>query len=120
MIVQFDHQAAILVTGVLRDQPTSKATNQADKPKVVKEPEKETILRTRNKASELLNDAENKSNKIIEDAEEEAKSTRDTLLFLKEQQEILVTRLKIIVDSQEGLLNDLADGKNTAQILRLN
>ncbi|MCB0730416.1 MAG: DivIVA domain-containing protein [Ignavibacteriae bacterium] len=76
-----------------------------------KDLEKETIRKTKDKISAMIQEAEDKSQNIIDLAEEEAKSTRDTLLFLKEQREILLVRLKIIIDSQEGMLNDFISGK---------
>lgn len=72
-----------------------------------KETERDTIIKTKDKIEEMLNEADIKSEEIITKAEDEAKSTRDTLLFLKEQREILIARLKIIIDNQEGMLIDL-------------
>lgn len=71
------------------------------------ESEKSKLLRIKDEADAIINDAEDRSEKIIADAEVEAQSTRDTLLFLKEQKEIFTTRLKIIIDNQEGMLSDL-------------
>lgn len=78
-----------------------------------KESEKEALLRVEEKASKIIKQAEEKSVEIIINAENEAKSTRDTLIFLKEQGEIFIARLKIIIDSQEGMLNDLRAGSNS-------
>ena len=38
------------------------------------------------------------------------------MIFLKEQHEILLTRLKIIIDSQEGMLEDFAKGNDAAHL----
>jgi cell division initiation protein len=82
----------------------------------LKESERKAIDKTKEEVSRLLKEAEDKSQKIIDEAENEAKSTRNTLLFLKEQHEILLTRLKIIVDSQEGMLIDFNKGSDTAHL----
>jgi len=82
----------------------------------LKESERDTIIKTQDQIDLMIKEAEEKKDDIIFKAEEEAKSTRDTLLFLKEQKEILVTRLKIIIDSQEGMLRDLSKGENTLEL----
>ena len=50
--------------------------------------------------------------------EKEAKSTRDTLLFLKEQQEILIKRMKILVNNQESMLNEFIAGSDSSHLQR--
>ena len=80
------------------------------------ESERSAIERTREEVTEIMEDADTRSRAIIESAETEAKSTRDMLLFLKEQHEILLTRLKIIIDSQEGMLNDFVNGNEAAHL----
>jgi len=82
----------------------------------LKETERDTLIKTRDQVSTMLKDAENKSEEIVNNAEEEAKSTRDTLLFLKEQREIFIARLKIIIDSQDGMLKDFKKGNNSAEL----
>lgn len=69
-------------------------------------------------AEKIIQNAKKKSKTIIDEAELEAKSTRDTLLFLKEQKEILIARLKIIIANQEGMLKDLAKGDNEEKLQR--
>jgi len=54
----------------------------------------------------IIAPAFNESKTIIDNAEEEFKSTRDTLLFLKEQKDILLIRLKTMIDNQDGMLED--------------
>lgn len=83
---------------------------------LLKESERDTLVRTTDEVSLMIKNAQSKSTEIINKAENEAKSTRDTLLFLKEQQEIFVTRLKIIIDNQEGLLEDFKNGDNTPEL----
>lgn len=83
---------------------------------LLKESERDTLVRTTDEVSIMMKNAESKSEEIINKAENDAKSTRDTLLFLKEQQEIFVTRLKIIIDSQEGMLNDFRAGDNSVEL----
>ncbi len=83
---------------------------------LLSEPAKDAILKAKEQVTFMIKEAESKSDEIILSAENEAKSTRDTLLFLKEQQEILVARLKIIIESQEGLLNDLAEGNEDSNL----
>ena len=82
----------------------------------LKETERDKLIKTQDQVSELLQEAEEKSEEIINNAEEEAKSTRDTLLFLKEQREIFIARLKIIIDSQEGMLVDFKKGNNAEEL----
>jgi cell division initiation protein len=82
----------------------------------LKESERDTLIKTQDQVSTLIKEAEARSEEIVYKAEEEAKSTRDTLIFLKEQREIFVTRLRIIIDNQEGMLNDLKKGDNSAQL----
>ena len=82
----------------------------------LKESERSAIDKTREEVSKILSDAEKRGSKLIEEAEVEAKSTRNTLLFLKEQHEILIARLKIIIDSQEGMLVDFNKGNNSAHL----
>lgn len=77
--------------------------------------EKSKLLKIKIEADAIINDAQDKSEKIIADAEMEAQSTRDTLLFLKEQKEIFTARLKIIIDNQEGMLSDLKKN-NSAEL----
>ena len=84
----------------------------------LRESERNTIDKTRQEVSEIIKEAEIKSKRIIEEAEEEAKSTRDTLLFLKEQHEVLLNRLKIIIDSQDAMLTDLVKGNDSANLQR--
>ena len=79
------------------------------------ESEKTKLLKTKEEAEAIIKQAETKSEKIIAEAEVEAQSTRDTLLFLKEQKEIFTARLKIIIDSQEGMLLDLKKN-NSAEL----
>ncbi len=83
---------------------------------LLSEPAKDAILKAKEQVNFMIKEAESKSDEIILSAENEAKSTRDTLLFLKEQQEILIARLKIIIESQEGLLNDLAEGNEDSNL----
>lgn len=83
---------------------------------LLKESERDTLVRTTDEVSIMIKNAESRSEEIINKAESDAKSTRDTLLFLKEQQEIFVTRLKIIIDSQEGMLNDFRAGDNSVEL----
>lgn len=80
------------------------------------EPLNNSIVKAKDKAFVIIEEAEKKGEEIIYNVEEEAKSTRDTLLFLKEQQEIFVARLKIMIDSQEGMLNEFNDGNDTASL----
>ena len=80
------------------------------------ESEQIRLQKTKEDSQKIISDAEEKSASIISRAEEEAKATRDTLLFLKEQKEIFTARLKIIIDSQEGMLLDLK--KNNSSELR--
>ena len=68
--------------------------------------DREILNKASTKAEQIIEEAELKSKGIIDNAEEEAKSTRDTLLFLKEQRDILLIRLKAIVDNQDGMLED--------------
>jgi len=82
----------------------------------LQENEKDGLTKTQDEVSSMIKEAEIKSEKIIIEAETEAKSTRDTLLFLKEQHEIMLARLKIIVDSQEGMLNDFKMGNNSLEL----
>lgn len=79
------------------------------------ESEQKILQKTKEDSQKIISDAEAQSNKIIQQAEEEAKSTRDTLLFLNEQKEIFTARLKIIIDSQEGMLLDLRNN-NSAEL----
>ena len=76
------------------------------------ESEKLRLQKDKQDAREIIIDAEEKSKTIIQNAEDEAKSTRDTLLFLNEQKEIFTARLKIIIDSQEGMLLDLRNNNS--------
>lgn len=80
------------------------------------EPEKKSIIKAKKKAIEMIDKAEKKAEFIVYNAEEKAKSARDSLLFLNEQHEILLARLKIIIDSQEGILNEFRDGNNSASL----
>ena len=82
----------------------------------LKETERDSVIKTKDEISEMLRTAENKKEEILFDAEKEAKTTRDTLLFMKEQHEIMITRLKIIVDNQEGMLKDFKRDSNSAQL----
>jgi cell division initiation protein len=82
----------------------------------LKESERDTLIKTQDQVESMIKEAENKSQEIITVAEKDAKSTRDTLLFLKEQQEIFLKRLKIIIDNQEGMLQDFTKGDNSAEL----
>lgn len=82
-----------------------------------KEKEQNASAETQKKALNILKEAENKAQEIINRAEEEAKSTRDTLLFLKEQREIMLVRLKVIINNQERILSDL-EKEDTSEELK--
>lgn len=77
------------------------------------ESEQDRLQKSKDDASKILHEADEQSKVIIQQAEEEAKSTRDTLLFLNEQKEIFTARLKIIIDSQEGMLLDLQNNNSS-------
>jgi cell division initiation protein len=79
------------------------------------ESEQTRLQKSKEDAANIILEAEEQSKKIMQEAEEEAKSTRDTLLFLNEQKEIFTARLKIIIDSQEGMLLDLKNN-NSAEL----
>ncbi|MCW8848684.1 MAG: DivIVA domain-containing protein [Melioribacteraceae bacterium] len=79
------------------------------------ESEQTRLQKSKDDAEKIIGEAEEKSKQIMQEAEEEAKSTRDTLLFLNEQKEIFTARLKIIIDSQEGMLLDLKNN-NSAEL----
>ncbi len=68
--------------------------------------DREVLKKAKEEADQITKEAEQKSKTMIENSEEEAKSTRDTLLFLKEQRDILLIRLKTIIDNQDGMLAD--------------
>ena len=68
--------------------------------------DREILNKAKDEAGQLLEEAEQQSKSIIDNAEIEAKKTRDTLLFLKEQKDILLIRLKAIIDNQDGMLED--------------
>lgn len=68
--------------------------------------DREILSKAKDEAGKLLEEAEQQSKTIIDNAEIEAKKTRDTLLFLKEQKDILLIRLKSIIDNQDGMLED--------------
>ena len=82
----------------------------------LKDSEKEAIIKTKNEVAKIIKEAESKKDKIIDDAEREAKSTRDTLLFLKEQQEILIKRMKILINNQESMLIEFSSGDDSAHL----
>ena len=79
------------------------------------ESEQTRLKKSKEEATNIVYKAEEQGKIIIQQAEEEAKSTRDTLLFLNEQKEIFTARLKIIIDSQEGMLLDLKNN-NSAEL----
>jgi len=81
-----------------------------------KESEKDTLIKSNDQAAKIIESAEQKSKKNIHKAEQEVRKVRDTIIFLKEQGEIFIARLKIIIDSQEGMLNDLRSGSNIAEL----
>jgi DivIVA domain-containing protein len=68
--------------------------------------DREILKKAKEEADQIIEEAEQKSITIIDNAEEEFKSTRDTLLFLKEQKDILLIRLKTMIDNQDGMLED--------------
>ena len=68
--------------------------------------DREILSKAKDEAGQLLEEAEQQSKSIIDNAELEAKKTRDTMLFLKEQKDILLIRLKSIIDNQDGMLED--------------
>lgn len=68
--------------------------------------DREILSKAKDEAGKLLEESEQQSKTIIDNAEIEAKKTRDTLLFLKEQKDILLIRLKSIIDNQDGMLED--------------
>lgn len=82
----------------------------------LKEVDLNIIENVKEQANEIILRAENKRDEIVNQAEDDAKSLRDTLIFLKEQQEILITRLKIIINNQEGMLNDFLNGENSSEL----
>ena len=84
----------------------------------LKDSERDAVIKTRDEVESMIKNAESKKDKIIEDAEKEAKSTRDTLLFLKEQQEILIKRMKILVNNQETMLNEFIAGSDSSHLQR--
>lgn len=74
------------------------------------EPANEAALKAKEQAKNIIEEAQSKSDDIIIKAEEEAKSLRDTLLFLREQQELFFTRIKIMIETQESILEQLSGG----------
>lgn len=68
--------------------------------------DREILKKAKEEADQIIEEAEQKSKTIIDNAKEEFKSTRDTLLFLKEQKDILLIRLKTMIDNQDGMLED--------------
>lgn len=85
---------------------------------LLNEPVKDSLIKAKEQAGFIIKEATAKSEELILSAENEAKSTRDTLLFLKEQKELLITRLKIIIEAQEGLLNDFLEGIDNYEFSR--
>lgn len=84
--------------------------------KSLKEADVKLIEEVKAQANEIIVNAEEKRDEIVNQAEDDAKSLRDTLIFLKEQQEILITRLRIIVTNQEAMMQDFLKGENSSEL----
>ncbi|PID59500.1 MAG: hypothetical protein CR986_05550 [Ignavibacteriae bacterium] len=90
--------------------------NLSDELTSIKKDEGNTFTKTQDKALKILEEAEKKSQEIINKAEAEAQITRDTLLFLKEQREIMLVRLKVIINNQERILSDFEKETNPEEL----
>ncbi len=113
-ITELENEVADLKTIVIDYQKIEKELKNSLV--FLNESERDTLIKTKDQVSTMIKEAEISSAEIINNAENEAKSTRDTLLFLKEQKEIFITRLRIIIESQEGMLNDFRNGINSAEL----
>lgn len=115
-IFNLENQVQELKSGIEKYQ--KRENNIIDLQLSLEDSQKHIITKSKEKVQKLIEQAEEKAREIIFDAEEEAKSSRDILLFLKEQRDILLLRLKIIIDNQEGMLNDLQADKSSDKLIK--
>src|SRR3989304_5969551 len=64
----------------------------------------QTIEETKNKAGEILRLADEKSTELLQKSREEADRLKSAVINLREEKEILLTRLKTIINYQTHLL----------------
>jgi cell division initiation protein len=64
-----------------------------------------TIELSKMQSGTMLKEAENKAAQIVERAKKQAKEIHDSLIGLKEEKNLLIAKLKAIVNSQLNLLN---------------
>lgn len=79
-------------------------TNLRDTLSKANESSTQSINNAKKQADSLLKDAEEKSAQMVQKAEEEAESIRSAVLSLKEERNMIVARLKAIINSQAALL----------------
>lgn len=64
----------------------------------------QTIEESQNKAGEILRLAEEKSNEFLQKSREEADRLKSAVIHLREEKEILITKLKTVINYQAHLL----------------
>lgn len=64
----------------------------------------QTINNAKQQAEAIIKEAEEKAAEIVEKAQEEAESIRSAVISLKEERNMIVARLKAIINSQAALL----------------
>lgn len=71
----------------------------------VQENSQRALESTRKQASIIMKEAEIKANQMVERARETANEIRNSIIHLREERDLIVSRLKAIVSSQSSLLD---------------
>lgn len=71
----------------------------------VQENSQRALESTRKQASIIMKEAEIKANQMVERARETANEIRNSIIHLREERDLIVSRLKAIVSSQASLLD---------------
>ncbi|MBV6511137.1 MAG: DivIVA domain-containing protein [Ignavibacteriales bacterium] len=71
----------------------------------VQENSQRALESTRKQASLIMKEAEIKANQMVERARETANEIRNSIIHLREERDLIVSRLKAIVSSQANLLD---------------